>query len=145
MKLISADEARSYLRDKGVPSAERIEQVIDGFDLNCAVYLQNFEPPTELYQYMRKPSSPDLSPMAGNWFCLKGATASGLAIIDGLSGRQLHRFRVARSFHALEGTAKRQSTNWKWSGGGPGGLTQIYVPSPLVRASMLAIGGEDRW
>jgi hypothetical protein len=145
MQFLSVDEVRAWLRDNGVPSTTKIDEVIGGFDFSRAVYLQDFEPGQRLYQYVRRSSFGDVSPMAGNWFCLKGATTSGLAIIDGLSGRRLHKFRVARAFRALEGTAKEQDIQWAWSDGGPGGLTQIYVPSPLCRSSMVATGGEERW
>jgi len=145
MRTICADEARTWLRNNGVSLAAKIEEIIGSFDFSKAVYLQQFEPGQVLYQFIRRSSAQDSSPMAGNWFCLKGARASGLAIIDGLSGRGLHAFRVARAFTALEGTAKKQPVQWSWSGGGQGGATQVYVPVTLVRACMIPQGAHEAW
>lgn len=145
MRVMSADEVRAWLRRNGVPSTAKIEEIIDGFDFAQPVYLQHFEPDQELYQFIRGPSAQNSSPMAGNWFCLKGATTSQLAIIDGLTGRRLLRYRIVCAFTTLEGTARKQPIQWSWSGGGPGGATQVYVPSPLLRACIVACGARDRW
>jgi hypothetical protein len=142
--MIHVNEARAWLRANGVTSPGKIDEVIDGFDFGHPVYIRSFEPGEDLYQYIRLPSATGNSPMAGEWFCLKGATTAGLAIIDGNTGRRLHHYRVARDFQAMEGTARNMPINWGWSGGGPGGLTQVYIPAPLVRASLQPVGAAER-
>src|SRR5690606_13920235 len=113
------------------------------FDFSHPVYLQEFEPEELLYQFIRNSSHEGLPLLAGSWFCLTGATKRSLAIIDGLSGRELHAYRVARMFTALEGSASALPIQWSWAGGGPGGGTQVYVPAQLVRACMIPSGRCD--
>jgi hypothetical protein len=108
------------------------------------VYEQTFEEGQDLFQYIRGSSAGDSGPGAGNWFCLAGATTKGVAIIDGGSGRTLHRYTVNATFTAIEGAARPQSTNWSWSGGGPGGATQIYVPPRLI-GHLSAVASHARW
>src|ERR1044072_6560646 len=102
MRAMSIHEARTWLRANGVSSATVIEDIVKAFDFSRPVYLQQFQPEQVLYQFIRRPSTQD-SAMAGNWFCLKGATKSNLAIMDGVSGRILHAYRVARSRHGSGG------------------------------------------
>jgi hypothetical protein len=143
MRTLNPDELRAYLRAEQVASAQ-IENVVDAFDFRVPVYEATLESGQELFQYLRKPSSSAPSPRVGNWFCLRGATRDGLAIIGGGSGRVLHRHVVALDFRAIEGTARAQRVDWRWDGGGAGGATQIYVPQRLL-GRLAASGPHEPW
>ncbi|MCR5885789.1 hypothetical protein LRS03_24195 [Rhizobacter sp. J219] len=144
MKLLNEAGARDYLDRNGVTNPVIVKAILDGFDLGKPMYEQRLEPDTELFQFMRRPSAgkPDLR--VGNWFCLPGASRSGLAIMDGLSGRETHRFQVGSELVALEGTASRLSLNWEYEIGGQGGHTQLYVP-PRLLGHIRSLGNAHPW
>ena len=144
MRAITRSDADAYLRRYGVSDPKKIQEVIRGFDLNKPMYEQFLSIGERLYQYIRNPSRFDAGPSSGNWFALVGATTSGLAIIDGISGRRLHKFEVIAPLYALEGVAARMSIDWLWAGGGEGGGTQIYVP-PNLLGHLQPVGAQDRW
>ncbi len=64
--------------------------------------------------------------------------------MDGLAGREVHRFRAYSELVALEGTASRLSTNWNAEIGGMGGDTQLFVP-PMLLGRIHSIGNADPW
>ena len=128
MKWLSQSEAENYLRRNGVTTLQAIAEVLSGFDFSRPIYEQILEEGQEIFQFIRTPSAANLSPNAGSWFALPGATTQSVAIIDGGSGRRFHRFSVERSFVALEGVAREFPLTWKFEIGGKGGGTQIYVP-----------------
>lgn len=144
MKWLTKDEVRSYLRSNDVSSEKTIEEIIKGFDFDKPIYEQTLEAEQKIYQYVRNASFADLSQRTGNWFCLRGATTSGLAIIGGGSGRRVHKYRVSSALTAIEGLASAQRTNWEWSGGGKGGTTQIYIP-PRLLGHINAVGPAESW
>ena len=143
-KLLDETGVREYFARNGVVNSVLVSNVLSGFDLTKPMYEQRLEPGTELFQYIRRPASgrPDLR--VGNWFCLRGASRSGLAIMDGLAGREIHHFRVYSELVALEGTASRLSPNWHHEVGGRGGDTQLFVP-PLLLGRIHSIGNADPW
>ena len=141
----SADDAiHAYLRANGVAHPALVHDVLSGFDSQKPIYETPLDFETELYQYMRRPATgrPDLR--VGNWFCITGASRRGLGIIDGLAGRELHRFRVVSPFVALEGTASKIARNWQFEIGGRGGSTQIYVP-PRFIGHIQSLGTAAPW
>ena len=144
MKCLTPDQLRAYLRSNGVSSPDAVQKIILGFDFNKPVYEQPLDHDGVLFQFIRNPSANESTPAAGNWFCLSGATTGSLAIIDGGAGRRLHKYRVVLSLTAIEGSASRQNINWIWSGGGPGGGTQIYIPPPLI-GRLRAVAPHERW
>jgi hypothetical protein len=83
-------------------------------------------------------------PTAGNWFGLAGITTKNVAINDGLSGRRAAKFEVLAWFKALEGTAQELPVDLGRAIGGPGGGTQVFVPSFLL-GHLQSIGPVDRW
>src|SRR5262245_9527763 len=128
VKLLNKDGMRDYLQRGGISSDDAIEKIISGFDLTQPVYEQPLEAGDVLWQYIRDSSFYELSPVRGSWFCLQSATMEGLAITSGLAGRRQMNFQVLEPFKALEGIAIKQRIDFSWSGGGPGGQTQIFVP-----------------
>jgi hypothetical protein len=145
MKSPSTEDAiHAYLQANGVTHPALVHDVLSGFDPKKPIYETLLDFDDELYQYIRKPATgrPDLR--VGNWFCIGGATRGGLAIIDGLAGRELHRFRVVSSFSGLEGTASKISRNWRAEIGGRGGSTQIYVP-PRFMGHIQSAGTAAQW
>ena len=140
MKLLSKDEVRVYLRNNGISSSTKIEEILTGFDFSKPVYELTLDERQELFQFIRNPSSAGVA-QAGNWYSLQGATMSGTGIFGGGSGRHLHKFVVAHPFPALEGTAGPLERNWDWAGGGPGGQTQIYVP-PRFLGHLSSLGPQ---
>jgi len=143
VKQLNQDGVRAFLRGYRVP-LRRIEEIVSGFDFNMATYEQSLESGQQLFQYIRNPSFNDASLRVGNWFCLRGASCSDLAIFGGGSGRRLHGYVVSLGLPAVEGTASPQSPNWDWAGGGRGGATQIYIPSQLI-GRLRAVGPLDEW
>lgn len=142
--LVNKAAIREYLERNGVNHPVLVDNVLSGFDLAQPVYEQRLEPGAELFQYMRRPAvgRPDLR--VGNWFCLRGASRDGLAIMDGLAGRELHHFRISAELVALEGVASRLSPHWVAEIGGGGGATQIYVP-PRLLGHVHSIGHAHAW
>ena len=143
-RLVDKAAVRDYLARNGVANDVLVANVLSGFDLAQPLYEQRLEPDTELFQFMRRPAvgRPDLR--VGNWFCLRGATRGGLAIMDGLAGREVHHFRVGSELVALEGTASRMTRDWQIEIGGVGGHTQIYVPPRLI-GHILSVGNAHPW
>jgi len=131
---LTPDEVRAFLRSHGGRNDREALTVLDGFDFaNKPLYFRAFEPGEAVFQYIRNPALENSNSVrSGNWFCIKGASQSDVAITGGGSGRLRHRFEVVQSFVTLEGTARKQAPNWKWAGGGDGGGTQIYVPTPMI-------------
>ena len=144
MTSLTKMEAELFLKKYGISSPSVMAEVLSGFDFKHPVYEQFFEEDQELFQFIRNPSATNLSPCAGNWFALPGATTQGVAIIDGGAGRRFHRFRVERAFMALEGTAREFPLMWKFEIGGKGGATQIYVP-PAVLGYLSAVAPAERY
>lgn len=142
MRPMSRSDIETYLHRHGMTAAGTVAQILSGFDLGKPVYEQSFYCGDQLFQFVRNASRFDPSPSAGNWFALAGATTQSLAIIHGVAGRRLHKFGVSAPFIALEGTATRMAIDWNWSGGGPGGGTQIYVP-PRLLGHLYAMGAHD--
>lgn len=143
MRWLNQAEVENYLKRSGVPSQKQISDVLSGFDLSLPIYEQMLEEGQDVFQFIRNPSSTNLNPLVGSWFTIPGATTRSTAIIDGGSGRRFHRFRVARSFVALEGTAKEFPLTWKFEIGGKGGGTQIYVP-PIYLGHLGAVSAAER-
>ncbi len=143
MKLHTRATAASYLAGHGLPAAE-ITKVLGGFEFGRPVYEHHFWPNDDLYQFVRLSSASDRSPSAGNWFGLAGVTPSGVAINEGLAGRQLVRFKVVAPFDALEGTAAACAVDLGTAIGGKGGSTQVYVPRALI-GHLRSAGPADRW
>ena len=131
MRWLNKDEVRAYLRNHGVTSGAKTEEIMSGFDFDQPLYEQPLEEGQALYQFVRMPSFYGAGGM-GNWFALPSASMDGLAIFGGLSGRHPHKFQVTHSFVALEGTAAKLPKDWGWGGGGFGGATQLYVPPRLL-------------
>lgn len=131
--LISATEARSFLRQEG-ESAKAIKAIVDGFDMSKPVYIQPLYSGETLYQYMRKFG------YLGNWFALKGATMEELAIFGGGSGRVLKKVEITHPVSVLEGVARQMEDDWTWGGGGIGGATQLYMPSRYLLRCTRIIG-----
>ena len=140
MKWLDKDEVRSYLRNNGITSAKKVEEVITGFDFDKPIYEQPLDEGNVLYQFIRKPNYRGASD-TGSWFALSSGTMQGLAIFGGGSGRHPHKFQVIHPFVALEGTAVSLQRNWDWAGGGPGGHTQVYV-SPRLLGHLIAVGPQ---
>jgi hypothetical protein len=128
MKCLKQTEVENYLRNNGLATHNEISDVLSGFDFTKPIYEMLLEEGHDIFQFIRNPSAANTSPAVGSWFALPGATTDSVAIIDGGSGRRFHRFRVARSFMALEGSAKMFPLTWKFEIGGTGGGTQIFVP-----------------
>jgi len=143
MNVLTPDGLRAFLRAEKVASAQ-IEDIVGAFDFREPVYQTVIEGGQELFQYLRNPSFDAPSPRLGSWFCLRGASRAGLAIIDGGAGRRLHRHVVDLAVTAVEGTAVAKTVNWVWDGGGPGGSTQIYVP-PRQLGRIGATGPHEPW
>ena len=143
-KLLDEAGIREYLGRNGVANTALVSNVLSGFNLAKPMYEQRLEPGADLFQYMRRPASgrPDLR--VGNWFCLRSASRRGLAIMDGLAGREIHHFRVYCELDALEGEASRLSPNWHHEVGGIGGETQIFVP-PLLIGRIHSVGNAHPW
>lgn len=137
VKLLSEDDVRDYLRHNGISSKSKIDKILNSFDLEKPMYKQILLEGDTLYQFVRRSSFYDLTPGVGSWFCLAGASMQSLAIISGCAGRNVAKFEVRYTFSALEGVAKKQNINWNWSGGGPGGGTQIFVPPRFISALKL--------
>lgn len=131
MRRLTQSDVRSYLNRNGIVSADKVEEVISGFDFAKPVYEHLMDEGSVLHQFIRNPTYSGAAEV-GNWFALPSATMAGLAIFGGGAGRHPHRFRVAYPFVALEGTAAQVSRNWTWAGGGPGGHTQVFVPKRLA-------------
>jgi hypothetical protein len=131
--------AKTYLIRNGYAGRE-LEVVLSGFDWASPAYEQQLDHGAILYQFMRRASHGTMVPGIGNWFCLPGATLSSLAIMSGGEGRSLAKVRVKFPLVALEGTASRQAKQWSWSGGGPGGATQIFVPSKFLFTHLDILG-----
>jgi len=132
MKRFTRTDAVAFLQGHGIKHPSHIDEIMSGFDLTRPLYEHLLQFDDELFQYVRNPSAGHLDAAAGNWFCLAGASRGGLAIIDGLAGRQLHTFKVVAPFAALEGTAAKVQKNWQYSIGGVGGATQLYVPARFI-------------
>ncbi len=143
MKWLNQTDVENYLKVNGMSSPQQIADVVSGFDLSLPIYEQMQEEGQEFFQFIRNPSSANMSPSTGSWFTLPGATTRSVAIIDGGSGRRFHRFQVVRSFTALEGTAKNFPLTWKFEIGGKGGGTQIYIP-PIYIGHLSAVAAADR-
>ena len=144
MRILSHDTAVDLLRSQGLSNGAEAERVLDGFDFNKPVYEQDFWPGDVLYQLIRNPSSSLPLPTAGNWFGLAGITTRNVAINDGLSGRHAAKFEVLAWFRALEGTAKELPVDLGRAIGGPGGATQVFIPSFLL-GRLQSAGPVDRW
>ncbi len=119
---------KSFCSRHGISDDKRAE-IEDGFDLHQPLVAYTLYPPEELFQYIRLPSSMNVCPSVGNWFALKGATLEGVAIFSGLSGRRRAKFELLVPIEVLEGTAGRQPRDWDIAVGGPGGSTQLYIPT----------------
>lgn len=132
MKVLNRIGAELYLKRNRILDPRKINEILDGFDFGKAVYEETLYPGTDLYQFVRSSSASNFLPDTGNWFCLSGATLSGLAIIGGVAGRRPKKFSVVAPVVVLEGSASKQSINWNWGGGGAGGATQMYIPTHLV-------------
>lgn len=143
MKVLTPDELRAFLRAERV-AAVHIEDVVGAFDFREPVYQTVIEGGQELFQYLRNPSFNAPTPRLGSWFCLRGATQGGLAIIGGGAGRRLHRHVVDLAVTAIEGTAAMKPVDWSWDGGGAGGSTQIYV-TPRQLGRIDSAGAHDPW
>ena len=144
MRVLNHDSAVDLLRSQGVGGGAEIEKILGGFDFDQPVYEQDFWPGDFLYQLIRLPSSTLPLPIAGNWFGLAGLTTKGVAINDGLSGRRAAKYEVRAWFKALEGTAKELPVDLGRAIGGPGGATEVFVPSFLL-GHLQSIGPVDRW
>lgn len=123
-----------YLRENGITTQSKIDEILSGFDLSRPVYKQEIWANHRLYQYVRNPSSSFNQIGIGNWFALKGASMSSLGIFSGGSGRSLTEFKLKVPIVALEGTAKKIAHNWSWAGGGIGGATQVFIPEKMFYA-----------
>jgi hypothetical protein len=144
VRLMDPVAARQFLNSQHVRPDGEIDKVLSGFDFNKPAYAHQFWPGDVLYQLIRLPSSRDPNPATGNWFGLTGVTASGVAVNDGLTGRRLASFKVILPFTALEGTAVKFRINLGSGIGGPGGMTQIFVPSRLY-SHLESHGPVQRW
>lgn len=144
MHMLNPQTAAALLRGQGVRPERLIEQILDGFDFSKPAYAHDFWPGDVLYQLMRLPSAAQPFMATGNWFGLAGITTSGVAINDGLSGRQAVRFEVIAPFTALEGTARALPADLGTAIGGRGGATQIYIPKALL-GHLQALGHVERW
>jgi len=131
--------ARSYLVRHGY-TGKKLEEVLNGFDLRAPTYEQSLDPKTTLYQFVRRVAHESPIPRLGNWFCLPGASMRALAIISGGAGRAVAKVHVDYPLLALEGTAAPQPRQWSWSGGGPGGATQIFVPEQFLMTHFSVVG-----
>ena len=131
MPWLTKDQVRTFLRNQGIPSARKIDEILSGFDFDKPVYEKYFEEGEVLFQFIRNPDYTGAK-NTGNWFALPSGTMDGIAIFGGGSGRHPHKFSVAHPFSAIEGTAIALPRNWDWAGGGNGGHTQIYVPPRLL-------------
>ena len=130
---------REYLSEHGYKK-DKIKEIIGGFDLSKSVYRNTIESGSEVYQFIRRSSANAPLPNIGNWFCLTGATMNGLAIISGGEGREIADVKVTMNIDVLEGIAAPQSKNWKWSGGGDGGNTQIFIPHKYLASHICVLG-----
>jgi len=144
MRILDRNSAAEFLRGQGVSPDREIEKILRGFDFSKPAYEQRFWPGDVLYQLIRLPSAMQPLMATGNWFGLAGITTGGVAINDGLSGRQAVRFEVISGFTALEGTAKELPVDLGIAIGGKGGATQIYLPRTLL-GHLRALGNVDRW
>ena len=170
MQRLGKDAVTQWLRSQG--ETWKLDDVLSGFDFDKPIYEQQFWPGDEVFQLARLPSLPQESPRhhtnrdsqydfrqvladpsrlvrripspIGNWFGLRGITTRGVAINDGLAGRQALRFEVIIGLRALEGTAARVKRNIGTGIGGPGGQTQIFIPSMLLNR-LECRGQVDRW
>lgn len=138
MRMLDRSSAKSWLVQQGVPLS-RIAGVMAGFNLEKPLYLHDFWPGDVLLQYVRNPSAADLDVGAGNWFALRGATMSGLAIHGDLAGRRSTSFKVVAPFATLEGTVGAFDKGKIPGVGGVGGQTQVFVPQSL-RARLVSAG-----
>ena len=144
MRVLNRQSAGDFLRSQGVRPDSEVEKVLSGFDFTKPVYSQEFWPGDTLYQLIRLPSSSQPVMMTGNWFGLAGITTHGVAINDGLSGRQATRFEVMHPFTALEGCAKELPVNLGTAIGGRGGGTQVFLPRTLL-GHLESLGAVERW
>jgi len=144
MRVLDHKTAADLLRSQGVGPNADVEKVLNGFDFSRPVYEHDFWPGDVLYQLIRLPSATLPLPATGNWFGLAGITTRGVAINDGLSGRQAVKFEVVAPFRALEGSAKTLPVNLGTAIGGPGGATQIFLPRTLL-GHLQSKGAVDRW
>ena len=144
MRILNKEAAAELLRSQGITSRAELEMIVDAYDFDKPVYEHDFWPGDVLYQLRRLQSfHAPLSP-TGNWFGLAGVTSHGVAINDGLSGREAIEFEVIAHFRALEGTARALPQNLGTGIGGPGGQTQVFLPRPLL-FRLEAKGGVNRW
>jgi hypothetical protein len=125
--------AEKFLSEQG-EGRDKIDKVLSGFDFCQAVYIQKLEEGDEVYQYMRTFG------YSGNWLALKGASMEDLAIFSGNEGRVLKKVRITYPCAVLEGIAKSIPRNWKWSYGGLGGGTQMYMPSKYIFSYLEILG-----
>jgi hypothetical protein len=133
--------AQAYLSRHGY-SGKKLAEILGGFDFDLPVYEQGLESGSILYQFVRRASFGVPLPRIGNWFCLPGASLGSLAIISGGEGRLVTKVRVRFFLVALEGTAARQLRQWGWSGGGPGGATQIFIPKAFLVTHLDVLGSH---
>ena len=129
----------SYLERHGYGAGE-LQKIGSGFDLSHPVYEQKLDDRAMICQFVRNPSADRPLQKLGNWFCLRGAGMEGLAIFGGGEGRSIAVVRVEIGFIALEGTAAEVPRNWANSIGGPGGLTQIFVPDKYLMTNLRVLG-----
>jgi len=130
------DEAgvRAHLEQQGFPGSAAA-QYAASFDWTKPVYSARLEPGDRIVQLVRNPWAGEVEGRAfdsafavGNFFALRGASSSGLAIGSGLSGRRRVAFEVLREILVVEGTAGPFATPFPAASiGGPGGATQIVV------------------
>ena len=144
MRVLNRDTASAWLRSQGITDQAKVAEILGGFDFSRPIYENDFWPGDVLYQLVRLPSAvkPDMLP--GNWFGLAGLTTKGVAINDGGSGRQAMKYEVVAYFKALEGTAKTLPVNVGSAIGGPGGMTQVFMPRALL-GHLQCLGHVDRW
>jgi putative RNase toxin 46 of polymorphic toxin system len=144
MRILNRNTAGDLLRSQGIATKVDVEKVLNGFDFSKPVYEHEFWPGDVLYQLIRLPSATLPVPATGNWFGLAGITTGGVAINDGLSGRQAVKFEVVASFRALEGSAKALPVDLGSAIGGTGGATQIFLPRTLL-GHLQSVGPVARW
>ena len=170
MRPLKKDAVIEWLRSQG--ETWKLEDVLSGFDFDKPLYEHQFWPGDEIFQLARLPSLPQELPRnatdldsqhdfreslddpsrlvsrppspIGNWFGLRGITTRGVAINDGLAGRQALRFEVIVNLRALEGAAAALRRNIGTGIGGPGGQTQIFIPSMMLNR-LECRGQIGRW
>jgi hypothetical protein len=123
-------------------SAGKQADIHAGFDLTQPLYVHKLYPPERIFQYIRMPSAMNVCPSLGNWFALRGATMAGVAVFSGLAGRRLAEFELSLNIEVLEGTAVYSPRLWGPAVGGPGGLTQIFVPD-LELFALRSLGSAE--